>query len=226
MLFLFDIDGTLLRRLPPAHCLAICSACRTVFGIELEAHDLGHTAGMTDSAIARRALAAHQVPAAEVEAGLPVFFTAAADAYDELVDADLTAYHTPYAAQALAWLTEHGAALGLVTGNIERIAWRKLGAAQLSAPFRCGAFGDEAESRDDLPPLALERARAQFGREFQAQAVYVVGDTPFDIACGVASGLRTIAVATGSEHTAEHLRACHPDYLIDDLRALEHLALS
>jgi phosphoglycolate phosphatase-like HAD superfamily hydrolase len=55
--------------------------------------------------------------------------------------------------------------------------------------------------------------------------VFVVGDTPADIACGAASGLRTIGVATGPEHTREHLRDCHPVFLLDDLRGLEALEL-
>lgn len=225
VLFLFDIDGTLLRRLPPAHRRAICDACHTVFGVHIGPAELGGTAGMTDTAIARRALVAAGVPGHDIAAGLPAFYVAAADTYERIVEEDLSAYRTPHAAEALHWLAERGAALGLVTGNIQRIAWRKLGAAGLAAPFRCGAFGDEAESRDALPPLALARAQATFDRSFPPQQVYVVGDTPADIGCGAASGLRTIGVATGPEHTMDHLRACQPDYLIADLRDLEALAL-
>jgi phosphoglycolate phosphatase-like HAD superfamily hydrolase len=125
--------------------------------------------------------------------------------------------------QALAWLRARGAALGLVTGNIERIAWRKLARAELAAPFCCGAFGDEAERRDELPPLAHVRAEAEFGWHFAPHEVFVVGDTPSDIGCGQASGFRTIGVATGPEHTFEELRACGPDYLIEDLSGLEEL---
>lgn len=225
MLFLFDIDGTLVRRLPPAHRDALCVACREVYGVALAARDLGGTAGMTDSAIARRTLLAAGVDAATITAGMPAFFAAAADAYDRLVDDDLRAFHTPHAEDALRWLVGRGAALGLVTGNIERIAWRKLGAAGLAEYFRCGAFGNEAEAREALPPLALARARETFGRSFTPREVYVVGDTPSDIACGAASGLRTIGVATGPEHTREHLRTCQPDFLLDDLRGLETLRL-
>ena len=225
MLFLFDIDGTLLRRLPPAHRDAICAACREVFGVTIAPADLGGTAGMTDSAIVRRALVAAGLNEGAIVAGLPAFFERAADAYEGLVDDDLRAYRTPHAEEALRWLAEGGAALGLVTGNIERIAWRKLGAAGLAAYFRCGAFGNEAAARDALPPLALERARAAFGRTFAPEEVYVIGDTPADIACGAASGLRTIGVATGPEHSIEHLRACQPDYLLDDLRGLAALQL-
>ncbi|HEY7832955.1 MAG TPA: HAD family hydrolase, partial [Ktedonobacterales bacterium] len=225
MLFLFDIDGTLVRRLPPAHRDAICAACLEVYGVTLTPAALGGTAGMTDRAILRRALLAAGLDATTIAAGLPAFLALAADAYDRLVDADLRAYRTPHAEEALRWLAERGVALGLVTGNIERVAWRKLSAAGLAEFFRCGAFGSEADARDDLPPLALARAEAIFGRPFAPQQVFVVGDTPADIACGAASGLRTIGVATGPEHTREHLRDCHPVFLLDDLRGLEALEL-
>lgn len=225
MLFLFDIDGTLLRRMPPYHREAVCAACREVFGVEVHPEAMGRTAGMTDTAILVRMLREAGVSDHAARQHLPALYDAAADAYDHLIADDLSAFHTPHAAESLSWLAARGMALGLVTGNIQRIAWRKLRAAGLDEPFRCGAFGDEAESRDDLPPLALERAHQAFGRAFGPDDVYVVGDTPADIACGASSQLRTIGVATGPEHTVEHLRACHPDYLIEDLRGLETLAL-
>lgn len=226
MLFLFDIDGTLVRRMPPAHRQAICDAAREVYGVELGADGLGPTAGMTDIAIMRRALLHVGVPESAIIDGLPAFFAAAADAYERHVPADLRPYLTPHAREALEWLGEAGAVLGLVTGNIQRIGWTKLRAAGLDAYFGCGAFGDEAEAREVLPPLAVARARAAFGRDFAAADIYVVGDTPADIACGVASGLRTIAVATGPVHDLDTLSACGPDYAFADLRGLVTLELA
>ena len=225
MLFLFDIDGTLLRRMPPAHRMAVCDAAREVYGADLGVDELGQTAGMTDEAIARRALLAVGVALATITEKLPEFFVAAADAYERHVPRDLRPYLTPHAVEALNWLEEAGASLGLVTGNIQRIAWVKLRAAGLDTYFGCGAFGDEAESRDALPPLAVARARHVFGRDFGSQETYIVGDTPLDVACGAAHGLRTVAVATGPVHALEDLRACGAEYAFDDLRGLLSLEL-
>jgi phosphoglycolate phosphatase-like HAD superfamily hydrolase len=225
MLFLFDIDGTLVRRMPPVHRQAICDAAAVVHGVRIGPEELGQTAGMTDAAIAQRALLAAGVPLPEIEAGKQGFFAAAADAYEAQVPADLRDYHTPHAEEALRWLRERGAALGLVTGNIERIAWAKLGAAGLADYFGCGAFGDEAEAREVLPPLAVQRAREAFGREFAPAQTYVVGDTPADIACGAACALQTVAVATGPIHSLEELRSYRPDYAFSDLRGLWTLEL-
>src|SRR6185437_12193401 len=163
MLFLFDIDGTLLRRMPPAHRQALCDAASEVYGVRLETADLGQTAGLTDTAIARRMLRHAGVPDAAIEAGLADFFAVASTAYERHVPADLSPYHTPHAQEALAWLSVRGTHLGLVTGNIERVAWVKLAAAGLAGYFECGAFGDEAEAREELPPRAVARASHIFG---------------------------------------------------------------
>ena len=225
MLFLFDIDGTLLRRMPPAHRQALCDAASAVYGVQLTAEDLGQTAGLTDTAIARRMLRHAGAPDATIKASLTEFFAVASSAYEHHVPADLTPYHTPHARKTLAWLAERGAHLGLVTGNIERVAWVKLAAAGLADYFECGAFGDEAEAREELPPRAVERASRQFGRTYTPDEVFVVGDTPADIACGAASCYRTIAVATGPVHSVEALRACGPDYAFEDLSGILALPL-
>src|SRR5690242_2824325 len=130
MLFLFDIDGTLLRGMPPAHRMALCDAAEQIFGVAAEPTHLGKTAGITDTAIARRMLLQAGVPLDALSRGLPAFFAAAADAYDHHVPDDLRPYLTPHAIASLEWLVGNQAILGLVTGNIKRIAWRKLAAAR------------------------------------------------------------------------------------------------
>jgi len=152
--------------------------------------------------------------------GLPAFFAAAADAYDRCVSHNLRPYLTPHAVASIEWLRGNQAVLGLVTGNIERIAWRKLAAAQIDRYFSFGAFGDEAELRDELPPRAIARAEQITAQQFALDEIFVVGDTPADIACGAASHLRTIAVATGPEHSLDDLHACQPDYIFPDLSGL------
>jgi len=225
MLFLFDIDGTLLRRMPPAHRQALCDAALEVFGARIAPGEMGLTAGMTDTAIARRMLLAAGIPEREIAAKLERFHMAAAEAYQRHVPDDLTRYYTPYALETLDLLRDRGMSLGLVTGNIERIAWVKLAAARMDAYFACGAFGDEAEAREALPPLALTRARQTFGRDFGPEETYIVGDTPADISCGVAHGLRTIAVATGPAHALDDLRDCAPDHLFADLSGVQTMRI-
>lgn len=94
-------------------------------------------------------------------------------------------------------LDENGACLGLVTGNISHGARHKLSACGLWGRFAFGAYGSDAEDRDALPPIAVERAHAHTGVRYAAEVTWVIGDTPRDVACARASGVRCLAVATG-----------------------------
>ena len=103
--------------------------------------------------------------------------------------------------------------LGLVTGNMEEGAWRKLRAAGISTMFE---FGSDSERRADLPPLAVSRASERFGKRIRVVEAVVIGDTPEDIKCARASNARVLAVATGRHEPAE-LRSHRPDAVVEDL---------
>ena len=97
----------------------------------------------------------------------------------------------------------HEIAQGLLTGNLRQGAEIKLGHLGLWPTFQFGAFADDAEQRDELGPHALRRANVHCGAAFSPERVFVIGDTPHDIACGKAIGARTIAVATGRYSTEQ-----------------------
>jgi len=104
----------------------------------------------------------------------------------------------------------------LVTGNIARAARIKLDHFELGRYFACGAYGDDAPRRDDLVPIAVERARrAGIAVDSPSDAV-VVGDTPLDVQCAAAAGARAVCVATGS-FTEEELRRAGADAVLPDL---------
>jgi phosphoglycolate phosphatase len=86
------------------------------------------------------------------------------------------------------------ARLAVVTGNLEPIARLKLARAGLGRFFERGqgGFGSDHEDRLELPAIA--RARAG---DYPREHTVIIGDTPRDIACARADGLRCIAVATG-----------------------------
>jgi phosphoglycolate phosphatase-like HAD superfamily hydrolase len=106
--------------------------------------------------------------------------------------------------------------LGLLTGNFEDGARIKLEHFDLWRYFRCGAYGDDAADRNALVPIALERARRCGLPETAGARIFVVGDTPHDIACARAAGAVAVGVATGG-FTAEELRACGADEVFTDL---------
>ena len=81
-----------------------------------------------------------------------------------------------------------------MTGNYERVARLKLARAGIGDWFPAGqgAFGSDAEERERLPPIARSRAG-----DWPRERTVVIGDTPRDIACARADGLRVVAVTTG-----------------------------
>jgi phosphoglycolate phosphatase-like HAD superfamily hydrolase len=87
--------------------------------------------------------------------------------------------------------------LGLVTGNYQEAARIKLAHVDLWRFFACGAFGEESHDRNDLVPIAVDRARACGAPVVPPSDVYVIGDTPHDVRCAAAAGARSIGVTTG-----------------------------
>jgi phosphoglycolate phosphatase-like HAD superfamily hydrolase len=199
VLLLFDIDGTLLLRASDAHRDAIHHGLREVYGIE-DAADLAITspAGRTDSEIARELLTAAGGDAAEFDARLEQFRLACAAAFASRCPPSLAEHVAPGIADLLAGLGD--ARLALVTGNYEPIARLKLERAGIGHHFdaRQGGFGSDAEERGLLPAIARRRAGGGDGGDpHPRERTIVIGDTPRDIACARADGVRVLAVATG-----------------------------
>jgi phosphoglycolate phosphatase len=121
----------------------------------------------------------------------------------------------PGVRQLLEELTpSDGVFLGLLTGNFEAGARIKLEHFDLWRHFRCGAFGDDAADRNALVPIAVERARAK-GLSVPGQ-IFVVGDTPHDVACALAVGAVPIGVATGGSPVDE-LRESGAEIVFENL---------
>ena len=93
-----------------------------------------------------------------------------------------------------------GARSSLVTGNYEPVARLKLARARASGRFFAagqGGFGSDAEDRAVLPAIARRRAGADGVAASPRERTIVIGDTPRDIDCARADGVRCLAVATG-----------------------------
>ena len=196
LLLLWDIDGTLLQRASTEHADAMRRALIDVHGsLELDGHQV-EAAGRTDGAIARDLLLAAGLASDAIDARADDLVTATCALYDELCPADLSARVAPGVTDVLPRLAARPGdfRFSLVTGNFERIARLKLARAGIGDwfPEGQGAFGSDAEDRELLPPIA--RARAG---DWPRERTVVIGDTPRDIACARADGLRVVAVATG-----------------------------
>jgi phosphoglycolate phosphatase-like HAD superfamily hydrolase len=109
--------------------------------------------------------------------------------------------------------------LGLLTGNIERGARIKLAPPDLNRYFSFGAFGSDSADREALPPIAVERASRLDGHRFAGRDVVIIGDSIYDVRCGVPHGATTIAIASGKT-SGERLRAENPHYFFNSAEEL------
>lgn len=105
--------------------------------------------------------------------------------------------------------------LALLTGNLQEGARLKLAHFDLWRYFPWGAFGGDTADRNALFPVAMAMARAR-GVEPRPEDVFVIGDTPHDVACARSGGARAIAVATGP-YPVEALAATGADLVLPDL---------
>lgn len=213
MLYLFDIDGTLVDT-GGAGMRALQEATREMFGDEGPDLDL---AGSTDLGVL----------AGIYEHFRREFSHELADAYFEtyLRRLEWNLAHGGFPGRILDGAVElleklasrPGVAIGLLTGNTADGAAAKMRHYGLLHHFPFGAYGSDHADRNLLGPIALSRAIAHSGRTFTAGETLVIGDTPKDIACAHAMGARCLAVATG-RFTSEQLRDAGADHVVATLR--------
>ena len=215
-LVLFDIDGTLVRRAGPHHRDALIEGVRLVTSLETTTDGIP-VQGMLDPEIVNTMMRNAGAADPRIGAAMPDIIRAAERHYLNTCP-PLRAFHCPGVEPLLERLTRNRILLGLVTGNLTRIGWRKLQRAGLRRYFRFGAFGEMAETRAGLARLAVRRARLR-GWIGTTTPVTLVGDAPADILAARANHIRVISVKTGLTPAAD-LHALAPDFLLPDLRHL------
>jgi len=213
--YLFDIDGTLLNSRDGVHYNAFHVALREVFGIGRPIDGVP-LHGSTDVAILRAVLRREAIAPAEIERKIPAMLArmcqeAARNA------ARMRPELCPSVRELLRWLHAAGRLLGVVSGNLEAIAWMKLEAGGIRRYFSFGCFSDRHETRTEIFRQGVKEARRRLSSPVAGNpgpappaAVCVVGDTPSDIAAARQAGVPVIAVATGIFGLRE-LLACRPD---------------
>ena len=217
---LFDIDGTLYDGHGVGRT-AIESTLAARVGRPVDTSSVAFS-GRTDPQIFRAILtdtalvgALDGDPAGLIAEAMEAYH---ADMLTRLPAARATAI--PGAADAVRRFASAGVPTGLLTGNLEPLAYLKVEAVGLErALFPFGAYGSDDESRDALPAVAAERAARHLGRAVATRELVVIGDTPLDVACARAAGAVAVAVTTGRFSRADLADA---DLVLDSLAALDH----
>jgi phosphoglycolate phosphatase len=112
----------------------------------------------------------------------------------------------------------------VLTGNVRGVAEVKLAAFRLDRhiTWEIGAYGDDADVRAELVAIALKRASAAAGRRITRARTLIIGDTPSDVEAGRRSGVRVLAVATGSS-SADELRQAGACAVLPHLLDTDHV---
>lgn len=219
-LVLFDIDGTLITDGGAArHSYGL--ALRETYGFDgdLTRYDFS---GRTDPQITSMVLGDAGFTGEQIAARTPQLW--------ETYLRELAVNATPERVRTLPGILElldrlaavEHVTLGLLTGNIERGARLKLSPAGLNRYFPFGAFGSDSAHREELPPIAVERASSIDGHRFSGREVIIIGDSVYDVRCGVPHDATTIAIASGKT-PAERLRAENPHHFFHSAEEIEPL---
>ncbi len=217
-LVLWDIDGTLLRGGGVGRDV-FDEAVTAVLGRHPGDHRV-RMGGKTDPQIALEILAFAALEEADAAGRLPAVLEALERALEAGAARLRAEGHVlpgvPEVLQALD--ADPSVRSTVLTGNTQANAAMKLAAFELTSwvDLEIGAFGSDDRDRTALVPVALERARRLRGLDIGPDAVWVVGDTPRDLACARAGGVRCALVATGHSPLDE-LQGTDADAVLEDL---------
>jgi phosphoglycolate phosphatase-like HAD superfamily hydrolase len=192
ILYLFDIDGTLLH--------ARRSGATTFGAVFSDRHGVADATrgvrfgGKTDPALIDEIFGARlgRAPTAAERAAFLDEYLARLRAHLAANGVDVL----PGVVDALAYLAVRpGVLLGVATGNVRAGAEAKLAAGGLAGYFGFGGYGCDSAVRAELVAAAIARGRERA----EVHEVVVVGDTIHDISAARACGAVACAVATGSD---------------------------
>lgn len=231
-LVLFDIDGTLVYHIDQSKRIGFPRfeyAIKKVYGIDVRFPDGTNYSGLVDKQIVRSIVPESLFPKAEFDKHWPQMSGALFECAQRQALEDKNLYDTVTDTVKLASLL-HGDPhyyLGLLTGNVEKIAYWKLENAGVPDIFSFGVFGDCFDDRISLARSVFETVQEKFHRKVGPKDITVIGDAVGDIQCGKAIGANTIIVMTapilrkagihGGSQYKKNLKSEHPDLLVESL---------
>ncbi|HEU5381202.1 MAG TPA: HAD hydrolase-like protein [Ktedonobacteraceae bacterium] len=213
---LFDIDWTLLAGGSKLHRDLLDQTFNTVYGVANASIQEIEPNGMITTQVIIEVLRLHEITEECALERMAEAIKAIENYFVEHEEED-ECLLMPGAYELLSELKERHVPLGLLTGNVEGVAWRRITKAGLREFFDFGAFGDLAYKRVDLIPIARQRAREQCNIDAPLADFVIIGDSPLDVACAKAMGISSIAVGAGV-FSSEALMATEADLVVGSLQ--------
>lgn len=213
-ILLYDIDGTLLN-VHSDFIIEIIEEQLQQFGIKKNEATSRSFAGRTDRGIFMELIG--DMPDADH------LLHQVIDNYANAMSQHLSSSHMHVhngAVESVNDATAMNIRVGLCTGNVRKVAMKKVQAAGLHGIFSFGGFGEVSENRNDLPGEADREYKSQYDEKPDPGQYVVIGDTPNDIRCAKYFGAKSVAVTTGG-FTAKELAEHQPDLIVDSLNEPE-----
>ncbi len=211
---LFDIDGTLVKTGNKLHEQSLIYAFKKVYGVDVSVEEI-RTQGMLDNQHIMKVMGSRGLNDGEIKSKIKRMTDTSAEYFKEH-KMETQPEVLPGVKNLLEKLKEKKTHLGLLTGNIEQIAWTKLERAGLKDYFTFGGFGSQAYQRVDLVYLAKKHLEKQLGIALSLEDFLVTGDTQKDIQCARDAKVKIITVASG-HFDLESLEKGHPDLNVETL---------
>ena len=209
-LVLFDVDHTLMVD-NDAHWIAYMDAFKKVYDVKLP-KEFPPWHGYTDLQIIYSLMDMYKLPRDESKALEIVHAIVESFLMQNLSGSKLL---VGVEEVLIELKNHHDVIIGLVTGNIEAVAYAKLRHLRIDEYFILGGFGGTSAIRYELVLDAMKKAEDRFGK-IDKSNVFVVGDTSGDIAAARGAGSKVVSVCTGFE-SMEILKSKNPDYILEDL---------
>lgn len=203
---LFDIDGTLIigDKSFNIHDDAFFHAFETVYGLKTPKTESWF--GKIDNQIVAETMVLNGISEITAKRKLKRAIQAMRDYFKKHEDVGIFKTLSGVT-ELLSELKRKNIPAGILSGNVELIAWGKLKIAGIDNFFQFGAFGDQADKRVDLIPIARKQAENFLKQKIKKTQLVIIGDTPLDIACAMAGGIESIGVASGIYSEKELINA-------------------
>lgn len=221
---LVDIKGALLNC--GADSAYYAEAVRNIFGLQLGTLDLSKYEGMTAQMAAEAILKENGVQDGMIKEKMVPFLEELQYSYNNYNGmkhlSKTKSIIVDGAEETLKALHSKGVELGVVTGELERIATLNLGRAGILEYFSSGTYGSSGRTYGDILASALGSVRSKHG-DVPNSDIFVLSSNAEMISAAKALGLKTIAIPGPKNKNLMGVEADIHAGSIRDMKIIEEL---